>query len=53
MTKDKQCNCVSEFQDKTYGKGIRAHNETAKGLKCTVCGSVKAVTATKADAAKK
>ena len=39
----KQCNCVSDFQDKTYGKGMRLHNEklAGKGSKCTTCGSVK------------
>ena len=41
--KDKQCNCVSEYQDTTCGKGIRVHNECNKGLKCTVCGNIKLV----------
>ena len=37
----KQCSCSSEFQDKTYGKGMRLHNvkEDGKGGKCTVCGA--------------
>jgi putative component of toxin-antitoxin plasmid stabilization module len=31
--------CVSEFQDKAYGKGVRVHNEDKKGVPhCTVCG---------------
>lgn len=35
-------NCESEFQDKTYGKGIRYMNPKGKGkdntYTCTVCG---------------
>lgn len=32
-------NCVSDFQDKLYGKGIRLHNPAKKmtALRCTVC----------------
>lgn len=36
-----KCNCKSEFQDKTYGSGLRLHNTS--GIKdkkiayCTVC----------------
>ncbi len=41
--KERQCNCVSEFQDRTIGKNIRIHNENNKGLKCTVCGNQKQV----------
>lgn len=42
----KQCNCTgpgAEFQEKTYGKGMRLHNEklVGKGSKCTVCGTIK------------
>lgn len=39
----KQCNCVSDFQDRTYGKNMRIHNDKdgGKGGKCTVCGSIK------------
>lgn len=39
----KQCKCVNEFQDRTYGKGMRLHNlkEGDKGGKCTVCGDKK------------
>jgi len=39
MTKILKCNCVSEFQDKTYGVGNRVFNESEKGATCTVCGS--------------
>jgi len=42
MTKVMQCSCQSEFQDATYGKGMRVFNETGKdgkgGYRCTVCG---------------
>jgi|ADurb_Cas_01_Slu_FD_contig_31_889929_length_551_multi_2_in_0_out_0_2 hypothetical protein len=34
-----KCNCVSEFQDKTYGKGNRVFNNGLKGGHCTVCGT--------------
>jgi hypothetical protein len=35
----KQCNCKSEFQDATYGKGNRVHNVKQNGkCVCTVCG---------------
>lgn len=46
-TKIMQCNCQSEFQDVTYGKGMRVHNISQKKgdkspkKRCTVCGSVK------------
>ena len=32
-----RCTCVSAFQDSVYGKGIRVHNGTSKGYRCTVC----------------
>jgi len=43
MTKEFPCNCVSEFQDERYGRGIRVFNERIAGNKnigwrCTVCG---------------
>lgn len=42
MTKILQCSCQSEFQDVTYGKGMRVFNEIGKdqnsGYRCTVCG---------------
>ena len=42
MTKIMQCSCQSEFQDATYGKGMRVFNEIGKdgkgGYRCTVCG---------------
>lgn len=42
----KQCNCTegiaAQYQDRTYGKGLRVHNEMEKGgSTCTVCGSKK------------
>jgi len=45
------CNCDNKFQDKEYGQGNRVHNycnnpvskEPMKGLRCTVCGKVKAI----------
>lgn len=43
MTKEFLCTCVSEFQDKLYGKNMRVFNERIAGSKnngwrCTVCG---------------
>lgn len=42
MTKVMQCSCVSEFQDKEYGKNMRLFNAIGKdqndGWRCTVCG---------------
>ncbi len=37
----KQCSCVSDFQDKIYGKRMRLHNlkEDGKNGKCTICGA--------------
>jgi hypothetical protein len=37
-TKVIRCNCTSQYQDETYGKGNRLANEYAKGYRCTVCG---------------
>ena len=40
----KQCKCINEFQDKTYGKGMRVFNTCNKEGKelgrsrCSVCG---------------
>jgi ribosomal protein L44E len=41
------CNCINDFQDKTYGNGMRVHTEggkestriTVKDYTCTVCGN--------------
>ena len=35
----KTCTCNSDYQDKRYGVGLRAHNLCKKGEKarCTVC----------------
>ncbi len=35
----KPCTCKSDFQDKIYGKGMRAKNSTNSGFRCTVCRS--------------
>lgn len=40
-TKTINCACKSTFQDAAFGKGVRAANITAKGARCTVCGSTK------------
>jgi hypothetical protein len=37
------CDCKSMFQDKEHGQGLRVHNETVKGCRCTVCGKEKVV----------
>ena len=43
----KRCenDCRSEFQDKTYGKGMRVMNKCKLGtsLRCTVCDKEKSV----------
>ena len=31
------CNCKSDYQDMTYGKGKRVFNGTPSGATCTVC----------------
>lgn len=40
-TKLSTCTCVSAFQDSENGRGLRVHNQTAKGFRCTVCGTEK------------
>ena len=42
-TEVKHCDCVSEFQDKEYGKKQRLHSvqKEGKAFKCTVCGKIK------------
>lgn len=37
----KPCHCQSAYQDEKYGPGQRVHNPCNKGLRCTICGSVK------------
>jgi hypothetical protein len=32
-----KCTCVSDFQDKMYGVGMRIKNSTGSGYRCTVC----------------
>jgi len=39
-----KCTCADKYQDKTYGKGNRVHNEMTKDptkCRCTVCGNEK------------
>ena len=50
-----RCNCTktvlgntagADFQDQTYGKGMRVHNESKKGSQhkgwvCTICSNLK------------
>jgi hypothetical protein len=40
-TEVKKCNCKHEFQDKTYGTGMRVFNLDFKKINgtCTVCGT--------------
>ena len=33
-----KANCKHEYQDKKYN-GMKVHNQTNHGLKCTVCGN--------------
>ena len=49
-TKIKFCKCKHSYQDSTYGRGKRLHNQRTKreknkniplGWQCTVCGDVK------------
>ena len=40
------CSCKHEYQDETYGTGMRVHNPAPKagptgGYRCTVCSNVK------------
>lgn len=39
MVKITACECISEYQDKRYGKGKRVHNtcKDDKHVRCTVC----------------
>lgn len=44
--KKMKCDCVHEWQDGYYGKGIRLHNPMLPqnnliGYRCTVCGKEK------------
>lgn len=45
MSAIKQCDCVNEYQDKRYGKGMRVHTPLANlkngAWRCTVCGKTK------------
>ena len=41
-----KCSCVSDYQDKQYGKNVRVHNGTENtkrpGWRCTKCGTERA-----------
>lgn len=42
----KPCNCINEYQDKKYGKGLRVHTpvnskKNGTSARCTVCGTTK------------
>lgn len=44
MIKILPCECKNKYQDDTYGKGKRVHNQTADKTstwRCTVCGKEK------------
>lgn len=41
------CNCVSNYQDRVYGSGMRVHNQmndagSTKMYRCTVCQAERA-----------
>lgn len=40
-----KCTCPQDFQDRTYGRGIRVMNKTGKAgeYRCTGCGSTRLV----------
>lgn len=42
-TKLVKCTCKSNYQDKTYGKGMRIHNKmgAGRGWRCTICSTTK------------
>ena len=42
-TKVMACSCSNASQDGIYGAGRRLYNRTAKGFRCTVCGTEKTV----------
>ena len=51
----RNCNCVSAFQDRVYGRGRRVYNELGKdrtgragGLRCSVCEDTKSAPVLKA-----
>lgn len=33
------CTCANAWQDQTYGRGQRIHNQTSKGWRCTSCSN--------------
>lgn len=35
------CQCLSDFQDRQYGRGARVHTVGTRKLACTVCGNEK------------
>lgn len=53
-----ECNCKHEFQDQTYGQGLRVHTHSGKKDQdsiyyCTVCGDKKNITKDEKKAKKK
>lgn len=41
MSTVRTCSCKHEYQDATYGKGMRVSNIMKNGdMRCTVCGSI-------------
>lgn len=36
-----KCTCESAYQDEKYGAGMRVHNVTDDGTRCTVCATKK------------
>lgn len=39
----RRCTCSHEYQDKTYGAGMRVHNIAKKGdgARCTICATMR------------
>jgi hypothetical protein len=41
-TKVLRCSCQHDYQDETYGVGLRVHNLKMNGqYACTVCGTIR------------
>lgn len=41
QTKAIMCGCPSAYQDQRYGLGMRLHNKTKNGYRCTGCNKDK------------
>jgi hypothetical protein len=35
----RRCTCAHAGQDQLHGSGLRVHNQTKKGNRCTVCSN--------------